>query len=134
MFPERPLLDIVDETYRRKVHVRTAIIINLLGGGHLVGFGSTSHGTLEWHWVVVVDRARQLRRAKDIGHEGMIIKTPDAVGTCGFERISQDELTHYSKVSGNISFQADNNTKLTLTFQRPQARSRVRSGHPVVHP
>lgn len=103
MLPERSLLDVVDETDGRKVHVDLTLVLYHGGLGDIAGLRGAFDRALGGHGLRVVYGPRELRRAKDVGHEGVVVKAPDAMRTGGFECICQDELPHHLQVSFSVS-------------------------------
>lgn len=90
MFPKRSFLDVVDEAYGGKVHIILTVQFDGGGLGYVGWLGRSGDRALEGHSLVVSDRTGQLSRAKDVGHEEVIIQTPNTVTTSWFKGVSED--------------------------------------------
>lgn len=99
MFPKRALLHIVDKPNRREIHVRRAVVVDLLDGGHVAGFRGAADGTLERRRVGVVDGAGELGGSEDVGQEEVVVQAPDAVGAGGFKVVCENEFADDGEVS-----------------------------------
>lgn len=93
MFPEGTLFNVIYEANSGKVHVCKAVAFYNGWFSDIAGFRSTADRTLEGHRFrstrrrIFVYGPGELGRAEDVGHEGVVVETPDSVGAGWFECI-----------------------------------------------
>jgi hypothetical protein len=87
VLPKWALLNVVDEANGRKVHIDLSLVLHDSGFGNVTRLRRTFGRPLQRHWFVIVYGSCELRRAEYVGHEGVVVEAPDAVGTSGFESV-----------------------------------------------
>lgn len=104
MLPEGTRLDVVDEADGREVHVGLAVVLYDDRFGDVAGLGGALDGALCGHRVVVVDRTGELCGAEYVGHESVVVQTPDSVRAGRLQGVSQDEFSHNPQISVLVSY------------------------------
>lgn len=98
MFPKRPLFHIVDEADGAEVQVFVAFTGYGCGFCDVCWIWRTGEGTFDRGLGCGGDGGTVLGAAKDVGDEGVVIETPDAVGACGLEGVGFYEAADEEEV------------------------------------
>lgn len=94
VLPERALLHVVDEADGRKIEVSTTFPFHHVHLGNTGRVRRIRQRTFFWHSIRLRYSWSKLRRAENIGDERVIIESPHAVGTGGFQGIGFDNCSH----------------------------------------
>jgi hypothetical protein len=99
MFPERTSFNIIDESYRREIHVVLSFFVNDCFSGNICRVGRTWKRSFDRHTLFITDSWAVLCRAEDVWHEGVIVQAPHSMRPSRLEGVCEDQPTNDFQVT-----------------------------------
>lgn len=103
MLPERPLLDVVNESNSAEVHIPLTLALDNVCLGNVGWIRGVWHGPFGGNLRGRGYGWRELCRSKNVREKRMVIQAPNAVGPRGLERIGQYQASNQLQIAMIVS-------------------------------
>ena len=114
MLPERSLLNVVDETNRREIHIAVFACLDRTFSCDSLGGWCISERPFSWDLHRFADRMRDLGGSEYIWEKRVVVKTPNPMRASRLERVIEDKRTNELKVSMLMSDEHPSNSLAAL--------------------